>query len=313
MTKGFELVREINVGELEAPDRSTLRGKALLPMAMPESSRPARGADRLPHDSAAAGPGAHTPLTRVAEFDACSGETRLQPAGQRLRVARHHGRGQRRHRVEIRRPPRNAALYSRELHAVHGVHRGLPRHGAPQLLAGSRDDSAHRGQQLRERRQRAAEDAEPAAGDQQADARDDARRAHRQERRAACAGFIEGHHEVNGFSPAAKEEFFNVIDKVPMAYQKANAIFRDAGEEEPGLGRHLLDLRLGSLQGVRGVRHRLRRARGAADGAGDRGGQRRARKRHRVPQPAARRRRSISASTTTRGRRTRRRRRCATC
>src|SRR5512132_2803076 len=32
MTKGFELVREINVGELEAPDRSTLRGKALLPV-----------------------------------------------------------------------------------------------------------------------------------------------------------------------------------------------------------------------------------------------------------------------------------------
>ena len=54
------------------------------------------------------------------------------------------------------------------------------------------------------------------------------------------------------------------------------------------LGRHLLDLRLGSLQGVRGVRHGVRRAPGAADGAGDRGGQRRARKRHRVPQPVAR-------------------------
>jgi hypothetical protein len=32
MTKGFELVREIKVGEMEAADRSTLRGKALLPM-----------------------------------------------------------------------------------------------------------------------------------------------------------------------------------------------------------------------------------------------------------------------------------------
>ena len=36
MTKGFELVREIRVGELEAPDRSTLRGKALLPVVRPE-------------------------------------------------------------------------------------------------------------------------------------------------------------------------------------------------------------------------------------------------------------------------------------
>ena len=32
MTKGFDLVREINIGTLEAPDRSTLRGKALLPV-----------------------------------------------------------------------------------------------------------------------------------------------------------------------------------------------------------------------------------------------------------------------------------------
>ena len=37
MTKGFELVREIKVGELEAPDRSTLRGQALLPVVMPPS------------------------------------------------------------------------------------------------------------------------------------------------------------------------------------------------------------------------------------------------------------------------------------
>ncbi len=43
MTKGFELVREIKVGELEAADRSTLRGKALLPMAIPESLAASEG------------------------------------------------------------------------------------------------------------------------------------------------------------------------------------------------------------------------------------------------------------------------------
>ena len=32
MTKGFEMVTEINIGELTAPDRSSLRGPALLPM-----------------------------------------------------------------------------------------------------------------------------------------------------------------------------------------------------------------------------------------------------------------------------------------
>ena len=63
---------------------------------------------------------------------------------------------------------------------------------------------------------------------------------------------------------------------------------RDAREEEARRRRHLLDLRVGSLQGMRGLRHGVRRARCAADGAGDRGGQRRARDRHRVPGPAAR-------------------------
>ena len=43
-------------------------------------------------------------------------------------------------------------------------------------------------------------------------------------------------HAVNGFSPAAKEEFFSVIDKVPMAYHKANAIFATPEKKSPGSG-----------------------------------------------------------------------------
>ena len=39
MTQGFELVREIRVGELAAPDRSTLRGQALLPVVQRERTR----------------------------------------------------------------------------------------------------------------------------------------------------------------------------------------------------------------------------------------------------------------------------------
>ena len=123
-----------------------------------------------------------------------------------------------------------------------------------------------------------------------------------------------GHQRRQRLLAGGQEEFFDVIDKVPMAYQKANAIFATPEKKTPGGGRHLLDLRLGSLQGVRGVRHGLRRAPGAADGAGNRGGQRRAR--NAAPRSSTccpTRRRSISASTTTRGRRTRRPRRCATC
>ena len=119
---------------------------------------------------------------------------------------------------------------------------------------------------------------------------------------------------VDGFSPEAKSEFFDVIDKVPMAFQKTNAIFATPEKKTPGARRRVLDLRVGPLQRLRGLRHRVRRAPGAEDGAGDR--------RRSTPstKPAPRsstccptRRRSTSASTTTRGRRTRRRPRCATC
>jgi pyruvate-ferredoxin/flavodoxin oxidoreductase len=41
---------------------------------------------------------------------------------------------------------------------------------------------------------------------------------------------------VDGFSTAAKAEFYNIIDKVPMAYQKVNAIFSSPERKAPGTG-----------------------------------------------------------------------------
>ena len=61
---------------------------------------------------------------------------RLSSARHAACVARRHGRRQRRHRIEIRRPPRNAGLHRRKLHAMHGVHHGLPGHRPAELLAG---------------------------------------------------------------------------------------------------------------------------------------------------------------------------------
>src|SRR6185369_5292400 len=43
-------------------------------------------------------------------------------------------------------------------------------------------------------------------------------------------------NEVNGFSPQAKQEFFEVIDRVPMAYEKTNAIFGTPEKKKPGGG-----------------------------------------------------------------------------
>jgi pyruvate-ferredoxin/flavodoxin oxidoreductase len=41
---------------------------------------------------------------------------------------------------------------------------------------------------------------------------------------------------VDGFSPDAKKQFFAIIDKVPMAYQKTNAIFSSPERKTPGAG-----------------------------------------------------------------------------
>src|SRR6185295_11101509 len=41
---------------------------------------------------------------------------------------------------------------------------------------------------------------------------------------------------VDGFSLEAKDQFFAVIDKVPMAYQKTNAIFATPEKRTPGAG-----------------------------------------------------------------------------
>src|SRR6185503_567040 len=71
MTKGFELVREIKVGEMEAADRSTLRGKALLPVVPGFGS----GSDESCGSSACRshpipdGQAARTPLTTIRAFD----------------------------------------------------------------------------------------------------------------------------------------------------------------------------------------------------------------------------------------------------
>ncbi len=41
---------------------------------------------------------------------------------------------------------------------------------------------------------------------------------------------------VDGFSSEAKKEFFSIVDKVPMAYQKVNAIFSSPERKTPGSG-----------------------------------------------------------------------------
>src|SRR5262249_19877975 len=69
MTQGFERVREIRVGGLEAGDRSTLRGNPILPVVFEEGGGSGHhcGCRSIP---VPAGQPERTPVTRIASFDA---------------------------------------------------------------------------------------------------------------------------------------------------------------------------------------------------------------------------------------------------
>ena len=147
MTKGFELVREIRVGELEAAYRPTLRGKALLPMVRPNGDDAGCGSGCRSHPIPE-GQEERTPLTIVATFDA---EFRSdygydQPASPLAAWgAMAAGSGD---TASSTRPARDASAHFREPHPVHGMHR-LSGHRTAQLLAGFRYPAQHGDHELR--------------------------------------------------------------------------------------------------------------------------------------------------------------------
>ena len=221
-----------------AADHSSLRGQALLPILEPVPAFAEVGAGESCSTGGCrttpppAGQGPRTPISSISRIRrGVPLALRLQPAGH---AALGHGRdcrGHRRHRIEVRGPPRNSALHSRELHAVHGVHLRLPGHGAAQLLAGSEHDAVNGRFALRGRPGRA-----------QQDARTSCRRSRSSRAQRMLAEIKTGTplptiirevtESVDGFSAEAKTQFFSIIDKVPMAYQKVNAIFSLAGAQE---------------------------------------------------------------------------------
>jgi len=239
MTKGFELVREINVGAIEAPDRSTLRGRALLPVVMPESIAASEGCGTgcrtipLPQ-----GQEDRTPLTRVADFDRMF-RAKLgyhQPANAYASLGvMAAGSGDTASKYVARREtplyiPENCTQCmeciavcpdtalpncSQDLDTIlyTAVNSYVSDGSERQKMLNLLPEISKRTRDLM-RGALSAKNEAPRAQD-----------------------FIrQVTHEVNGFSPAAKEEFFRVIDKVPMAYQKANAIFATPEKKSPGSG-----------------------------------------------------------------------------
>ena len=238
MTKGFELVREIRVGELEAPDRSTLRGKALLPMVPvfagggDESCGSGCRSHAVPEGQAE-----RTPLTRISVFDA---EFRSdygydQPSSPLSSVGvMAAGSGDTASKYVARREtplyiPENCTQCM-ECIAV------CPDTALPNCsqdlgtvlqaaIANYVTDGAERQKMLHllpeiEKR-----------------TRDLMREGLKQDPPPLLPFIIQKvTNEVNGFSAKAKQEFFDVIAKVPLAYQKTNAIFATPEKKAAGGG-----------------------------------------------------------------------------
>src|SRR6185369_5779258 len=238
MTKGFELVREINIGALEAADRSTLRGKALLPVVMPETLAAVEGScgtgcRTIPPPAEQV---ARPPLTRVKEFDAMF-RAKLgynQPANAYAALGvMAAGSGDTASKYVARREtplyiPENCTQCM-ECIAV------CPDTALPNC---SQDletilrtavshyvtDSSERHKMLKlmpEIEQRT---------------RDMMREGLSKDPLPLPQIIRRVTNEVNGFSPQAKQEFLEVIDRVPMAYEKTNAIFGTPEKKKPGGG-----------------------------------------------------------------------------
>ena len=235
MTQGFERVQEIAIGDLQARDRSSLRGQALLPVVAGDGSGNgcASGcrSHELPESQAE-----RTPFTRIKEFDDLfrSGYGYDQPANAHSALGvMAAGSGDTASKYVARREtplfiPENCTQCM-ECIAV------CPDTALPNCsqdletvlrtaVANYVTDAGERSKMLQlvpeiETRTRQimrdslAKDPPPF-----------------QEIVKQVT------HAVNGFSPDAKREFFDILDKVPLAYQKTNAIFATPEKKAGGGG-----------------------------------------------------------------------------
>src|ERR1700704_1644126 len=236
MTKGFEKVREIRVGEMEAPDRSTLRGKALLPLLVtqPEEGGCGSGCRSVPIP---AGQGERTPLTRIATFDAefRSGYGYNQPASPLASVGvMAAGSGDTASKYVARREtPLFIAENCTQCMECISV---CPDTALPNC-------SQDLGTMLRTAIMNYVTNPDERVKMLRMLPEIDKRTRDLMKDSVASKSLIplpqllrKVTNEVDGFSEEAKQQFFDTIEKVPMAYQKVNAIFSTPERKTPGSG-----------------------------------------------------------------------------
>jgi len=231
MTQGFERVQEIRVGKLEAEDRSSLRGVALQPSVIDDNSN---GCRSFP---APAGQAERTPVTRIATFDAefRSGYGYNQPSSALASVgvmAAASGDTASKYVARLITPlfiPENCTQcmeciavcpdtalpnYAQDVETI--LHTAVTRYVTD---PGERKKMLQSLPEIERRARQMMSDA----------VAKNAGTPLPQILRQITA-------EVDGFSEEAKRQLFAIIDKVPMAYQKVNAIFSTPERKKPGAG-----------------------------------------------------------------------------
>jgi pyruvate-ferredoxin/flavodoxin oxidoreductase len=236
MTQGFEQVREIRVGELEAPDRSTLRGKALLPVVGGNGNGDGCGSGCRSH-AIPDGQDERTPLTRIASFDAefRAGLGYNQPSSPLSSLGvMAAGSGDTASKYVAR---RETPLY-------------IPENCTQcmECIAVCPDTALPNCSQDIDTILRTAVSRYVSDKSERQKMLDLVPEIEKRTRALMKEGLATNQppplpqiiknvtNEVNGFSAEAKREFFDIIDKVPMAYEKTNAIFATAEKRTPGGG-----------------------------------------------------------------------------
>ncbi|MDR3741947.1 MAG: 2-oxoacid:acceptor oxidoreductase family protein [Terracidiphilus sp.] len=239
MIQGFERVKEIAIGDVAAKDHSTLRGQALLPIIGAEAEPVAVGAETCSIGCRTtpipAGQSARTPVTSIAAFDAefRAGYGYDQPATPLAAlglIAAATGDTTSKYVARRETPLYIAENCTQCMECISVCPDTALPNTAQELstiltMAASRyvGDSAERSKLLAkvpeiEKQVRARMVAEAKTG-------------------TPLPKIIrEVTESIDGFSADAKAQFFNIVDKVPMAYQKVNAIFWSPERKAPGTG-----------------------------------------------------------------------------
>ena len=234
MMQGYDQVKEIKIGALSAADHSSLRGAALMPILETITAGGACGSGCRSHELPA-GQAARTPLASVANFDA---EFRAHfgynqpatPLSAMGMVAAATGDTASKYVARRETPlfiPENCTQCMDCITVCPDT--ALP-NTAQDLSTLLRTAVSHYVADTKERAKLMAALPE----------------IEKQARQRMTADVKSGTplqtilrdvtESVDGFSPKTKEQFFAILDKVPMAYQKVTAIFSSPERKAPGTG-----------------------------------------------------------------------------